>query len=274
MGKKITIGFSPCPNDTFIFDAMVHQRIDTLGLDFEFFLKDVEELNQIASRGAAQLIKVSCAHLQELIHEYIILTAGGALGFNCGPLIITRDLPDTSFLSNATVAVPGIHTTANFLLERFFPEISHKKVVLFSAIEDAILHGEVDAGVIIHESRFTYGKKGLRLLSDPGALWHQQTSLPLPLGCIVAHRSLPTTIIKTINRVLTDSVRHAFSVPADSETFIKQHASETEEEVVRQHIKLYVNELSLNLGSTGKEAIRRMLPAMPGLTFPLFADEL
>ncbi len=274
MDNILTTAFSPCPNDTFIFDAMVHQRIDTEGLNFNCFLKDVEELNQIASRNAAHLIKVSCAHLPKLLRDYIILTSGGAMGFNCGPLIITRDLQSPASLPEATVAVPGIHTTANFLFDRFFPDATHKKVMLFSEIEDAVINGEVDAGVIIHESRFTYESKGLKLLADLGGLWHQQTSLPLPLGCIVAQRSLPEATIRSLNRILENSVRYAYQNPTSSDPFIKKHASETDNEVIRQHIALYVNRLSINMSSEGKEAIMALIPETAKLNIPIFADEL
>jgi len=262
-------GFSTCPNDTFVFDALIHHRVDTGNYLFEPFLGDVEELNHIAAAGGADVIKVSCAHLPSLADRYVVLTAGAALGYNCGPMIIAKDPGVITRLHEARVAIPGAHTTAGFLLSRFFPEVKHKVIMLFSDIENAILNGEVDAGVIIHESRFTYKEKGLSLLADLGVAWHKQTALPIPLGCIVASSRLPLHQIREVNTMLRSSVEHALKHPDDSAVFVKQHAQSMENEVINLHIALYVNQLSIDFGAVGKNAIHALTGASPR-----FADEV
>jgi 1,4-dihydroxy-6-naphthoate synthase len=269
MTRPLKTGFSTCPNDTFVFDAILHRRIDTGNFLFEPLMNDVEELNRIAAAEGADVIKVSCAHLPALSDRYVVLTAGAALGYKCGPLIVGNDPEVMKRLNAARVAIPGSHTTANFLLSRFFPEVSNKVTMLFSDIEDAILNGEVDAGVIIHESRFTYRSKGLSLLADLGEAWHNQTGLPLPLGCIVASSGLPSQQIRDVNRMLRTSVEYAMKNPNDSAMFVKKHAQTMENEVINQHIALYVNQLTVDMGAVGKNAIKVLIGASPA-----FADEI
>ncbi len=269
-------GFSTCPNDTFVFDALVHHRINTLHYQFAPFLLDVQELNQQAlSDEPIDIIKVSCAHLPSLLDRYVVLNAGAALGYNCGPLLVAKEIQTKQRLTESTVATPGEHTTAHFLLTRFFPEITRKEVMLFSDIEPAILQGKADAGVIIHESRFTYRELGLHLLADLGQMWHDQTQMPLPLGCIVVSRSLPKQTIHDINRLLKESIEYARKNPDASKEYVQQHAVSLRQEVIRQHIGLYVNRYTVDLGMEGKQAITSLLANyLPKDHPPLFADEL
>lgn len=250
-----TLGFSTCPNDTFIFDAMVNGRIDTEGLRFELHLADVEELNQLAFKSTLDITKVSYHAFAYLSEAYQLLTAGSALGFNNGPLLISKHKIYPDEVSGLRIAIPGKYTTANLLLSIAFPNLQQKKEYLFSDIEEVILSGEADAGVIIHENRFTYQARGLKKIVDLGEYWDQLTGLPIPLGGIIIRRSLPQELRLKVNRVLRRSVEYAFENPNDSLPFVRQHAQSMEEEVMRNHIELYVNDFSLDLGTKGREAI-------------------
>jgi len=250
-----TLGFSTCPNDTFIFDAMVNGRIDTEGLRFELHLADVEELNQLAFKSTLDITKVSYHAFAYLSEAYQLLTAGSALGFNNGPLLISKHKIYPDEVSGLKIAIPGKYTTANLLLSIAFPNLQQKKEYLFSDIEEVILSGEADAGVIIHENRFTYQARGLKKIVDLGEYWDQLTGLPIPLGGIIIRRSLPQELRLKVNRVLRRSVEYAFENPNDSLPFVRQHAQSMEEEVMRNHIELYVNDFSLDLGTKGREAI-------------------
>lgn len=250
-----TLGFSTCPNDTFIFDAMVNGRIDTEGLRFELHLADVEELNQLAFKSTLDITKVSYHAFAYLSEAYQLLTAGSALGFNNGPLLISKHKIYPDEVSGLKIAIPGKYTTANLLLSIAFPNLQQKREYLFSDIEEVILSGEADAGVIIHENRFTYQARGLKKIVDLGEYWDQLTGLPIPLGGIIIRRSLPQELRLKVNRVLRRSVEYAFENPNDSLPFVRQHAQSMEEEVMRNHIELYVNDFSLDLGTKGREAI-------------------
>lgn len=252
---NLTLGFSTCPNDTFIFDAMVNGRIDTEGLHFNLHLADVEELNQLAFASSLDISKVSYHAFAYLSAAYQLLSAGSALGFNNGPLLISKQKIYPDELDGLKIAIPGKYTTANLLLSIAYPKLQYKKEYLFSEIEDVILSGEADAGVIIHESRFTYRAKGLRKIVDLGEYWEKETGLPIPLGGIIVKRSLPYEIRLKINRVLRRSVEYAFANPNDSLPFIRKHAQSMDESVMRSHIELYVNDFSVDLGSRGREAI-------------------
>lgn len=253
---KITLGYSPCPNDTFIFDAMVHQKIDTEGLEFEPTLADVEALNTMAFAQKLMVTKLSYHAFAHLIEPYALLHAGSALGNNCGPLLIAKK--NTQPTAASTVAIPGKYTTANFLLSLAFPQIQHKRATLFSDIENAVLTEKQDFGLIIHENRFTYAQKGLVKIADLGELWEQRTGLPIPLGGIVVRRDVPAEVQQKINRVLRRSVEFAFANPAQTMSYVSAHAQEMQPEVMMAHIKLYVNEYSIDLGERGKAAIERM----------------
>ena len=251
----LTLGFSTCPNDTFIFDAMVNGRIDTEGLRFKLHLADVEELNQLAFSAALDITKVSYHAFAYLSAAYQLLTAGSALGFGNGPLVISKHKIYPDELTGLKIAIPGKYTTANLLLSIAYPHLQQKKVYLFSDIEEVILSGEADAGVIIHENRFTYRSKGLIKIVDLGEYWEQLTGLPIPLGGIIVKRSLPLEIRLKVNRVLGRSVRYALENPNDSLPFVKKHAQSMDESVMRNHIELYVNDFSVDLGPKGRDAI-------------------
>lgn len=255
---KLSLGFSTCPNDTFIFDAMIHRKVDTEGLDFEVVMADVEELNKGAFEAKIDITKLSYHAYAHVASNYKLLTSGSALGRGNGPLLITKQKIYRDELAGLKVAIPGKNTTANLLFGVFFPEVRHKPTYLFSDIEDAILDGEVDAGVIIHENRFTYQKKGLRKIVDLGEEWEGKTKSPIPLGGIVIHRKFNRDIQQKVNRVLHRSIQFAFDNPQSSYPFVKQYAQEMEDEVMRQHIELYVNNYTLELGAEGERAIKTL----------------
>jgi 1,4-dihydroxy-6-naphthoate synthase len=251
----LTLGFSTCPNDTFIFDALVNKRIDTEGHQFKLHLADVEELNHLALTSELHISKVSYHAFAYLSSVYRLLTAGSALGFGNGPLLISKHKIYPDELNGLKIAIPGKFTTANLLLSIAFPNLQYKKEYLFSDIEEVILSGEADAGVIIHESRFTYALKGLKKIQDLGEYWETLTRLPIPLGGIVIKRDLPVAIQKSVNRVLRRSVEYALQNPIDSLPFVRKHAQSMDESVMRNHIQLYVNDFSVDLGTVGREAI-------------------
>lgn len=253
--QKITLGFSTCPNDTFIFDAMVHHKIDTEGLDFEVILGDVEELNQKAINNDLDVTKISYNAYAKVADNYLILDAGSALGFKNGPLLISKQKIYPDELSDVKIAIPGFNTTANLLLSVAFPQANQKKEYLFSNIEEAVLSKEVDAGLIIHENRFTYQKKGLKKIVDLGEYWEERTGLPIPLGGIAVSRNLDQKLQLKINRVMKRSVAYAFENPKSAYPYIKQHAQEMKEEVMYKHIELYVNDFTKDLGTEGKDAV-------------------
>ncbi len=256
--NKITLGFSPCPNDTFIFDAMVHHKIDTEGLEFEYFMADVEELNTKAFKGIPDVCKVSYHAYLHLIDTYVLLNSGSALGDDVGPLFISKNDLSNYNLADISVGIPGKYTTANLLLSIAYPEINHKEELLFSDIEASLLKEELQAGVIIHENRFTYYKRGLKLIADLGKRWFELTQQPIPLGGIIIKRNLDKNIIKAVDRILKKSVEYAFANPDSPMEFIRNNAQEMEEEVMLKHINLYVNQYSIELGVKGRVAIETL----------------
>jgi 1,4-dihydroxy-6-naphthoate synthase len=253
---KLTLGFSPCPNDTFIFDAMVHHKIDTEGLDFEVVFSDVEQLNKWAFEGRLAITKLSYNAFTHCVNDYALLDSGSALGNNCGPLLIKK--PTTILNTESKIAIPGKYTTANMLLGIAFPEHQNKVEILFSEIENELLKGNVDAGLIIHENRFTYKEKGLEKVKDLGEFWEEETGLPIPLGGIVVKRNLPLEVQQKIERVLRRSMEYAFANPNSSVEYVKCHAQEMEKEVVDAHIDLYVNDYSVSLGVQGRKAVEKV----------------
>lgn len=259
---KLHLGISPCPNDTFIFDALLHGKIDTEGLEFNYRLEDVETLNRLALQGQLDISKVSYGAAGKLLAHYRILEAGGALGRGVGPLFISKkfckndQLPET-----ASVALPGINTTAHLLFCIAYPTMNNKIFLPFDQIEDAVLTGRVDAGVIIHENRFTYQEKGLNKLADLGDLWENQTGFPIPLGGILAKKELGEELLKKINRVIRRSLEYAFAHKDTLPPFVTENAQEMKSEVMRQHIALYVNNFSLELGTEGRSAVAKLLEA-------------
>ncbi|HMN90652.1 MAG TPA: 1,4-dihydroxy-6-naphthoate synthase [Saprospiraceae bacterium] len=255
---KLSLGFSPCPNDTYIFDAMVHGKIDTEGLAFDMVLGDVEMLNQKAFAGELAITKLSYHAVAYLTHTYRLLDAGSALGNNCGPLLIAKNANSREAIATGTIAIPGKYTTANFLLSYAFPEVQHKVEMVFSDIEDAVLAGDVNAGLIIHENRFTYAQKGLVKLLDLGEHWESTTGMPIPLGGIAIRRDLPLDVQHKVNRVLQRSVQFAFDHPSSALPFVRAHAQEMDEAVMYQHIALYVNDYTLHLGQRGRAAVQHL----------------
>ena len=253
---KIRFGFSTCPNDTFIFDALYNKKIDWQGLDFEFILADVEELNGLALTGNIEVTKISYHSYGLVANDYILSNYGSALGKNNGPLLIARQEFPLSELDKMTVAIPGKHTTANLLLSIGFPQITRKKIMLFSDIEQAVLDGEVDAGLIIHESRFTYEAKGLRKIVDLGKWWESQWQKPLPLGGICAQRKLEKSVLIKINTLIGESVAYAFDHPDDTMPFVQQYAQEMNPKVMKKHIELYVNNYTREIGTAGKDSVQ------------------
>ena len=254
---KLTLGFSPCPNDTFIFDALIHQKIDTEDLEFDVFFADVEQLNRWALEAKLDVTKLSFSAFANCIPEYVLLDSGSAVGRNCGPLLIKK--PSTILTSESEISIPGKQTTANLLLSIAYPEYCNKVEVLFSEIENKILSGNTDAGLIIHENRFTYQQKGLEKVKDLGMFWEKETALPLPLGGIVIRRGFSFQIQKKMERVLRRSIDYAFKNTESSLEFVMHHAQEMEKDVIDAHISLYVNRYSVSLGKQGRDAIQLLL---------------
>ncbi len=269
---KLTIGFSPCPNDTFIFDALIHHKIDTQGLEFEVQYEDVESLNHKAFNAELDITKLSYHAFAYAAQDYELLDAGSALGFGVGPLLITKDPVLAERLKRVIeegepllesdkqlkIGIPGKYTTANFLLGLALPDLQDKREVLFSAIENSLLEGSIDIGLIIHENRFTYQQKGLSKIVDLGDYWEKTTERPIPLGGIVVKRSLEESLKLKINNLIRESVDFGFANPKSGLEYIRSHAQEMDEEVMYKHIELYVNKYSLDLGLQGREAIQTM----------------
>jgi len=273
---KLTLGFSTCPNDTFIFDAMVHRRIDTEGLEFTYLLADVEDLNKRALNNELDITKMSYYAYTYVAKNYLILDSGSALGHRNGPLLISKRKLDLSKIADSRIAIPGKYTTANMLFSIAWPEAKDKKEYLFSDIDKALLNDEVDAGLIIHETRFTYHKKGLHKLADLGEFWEKLTGLPIPLGTIVINRRLPEETALKVNRIIRRSLEYAYHNSMASYDFVVANSKEMDSTVMNNHIKLFVNRFSLNLGKEGRKAIselfriageKRIIPPLPEKIF-------
>lgn len=254
----LTLGYSPCPNDCFIFDALLHKKIDTEGIDFEIQHEDVETLNRRALNGELDITKLSFHAYAYVVEKYILLRAGSALGFNCGPLLVENGKWKAENAEDMKVAIPGKMTTANFLLSLAYPQLKNKTEYVFSDIEDAVLRGEVNAGLIIHENRFTYEQKGLKKVIDLGEYWDSLIHAPIPLGGIVIKRDMNPDLQQQVNRLIKQSVEFAFANPESSMPYVKEYAQAMSEEVMKKHIALYVNDFSIDLGDTGIHAIKLM----------------
>lgn len=267
---KLSLGFSPCPNDTFIFDALIHHKIDTEGLTFEVEYHDVETLNHKAFNRELAITKLSYHAFAYAVEDYELLDAGSALGFGVGPLLITKRTELAEQLAAFTgkplpeqfhqlkVGIPGKYTTANFLLGLAYPSLQNKEIMVFSDIESALLDERIDLGLIIHENRFTYQDKGLFKVVDLGDYWEKTTESPIPLGGIVIRRDMPEEIKNKVNKLIRKSVEYAFANPKSGLEYIRAHAQEMDEEVMYKHIDLYVNQYSVDLGPLGKKAIQSM----------------
>ncbi len=258
---KLTLGFSPCPNDTFIFDALVNRKIETDGFEFEVVLEDVQTLNQWAIEGKLDVSKISYGVLPLILDQYLVLNSGGALGKGVGPLLIRKqggDDKDES-VSDHRVGIPGENTTAHMLYSLAYPQSGHKQFMIFSDIEQAVLEDRVDYGVIIHENRFTYQEKGLHKVVDLGDYWEKKTGLPIPLGGIVIRKNIDAGIQRKVDQLIRSSITCAFSNYPHITGYVKQHSQEMSESVMRQHIDLYVNDFSVTLGPDGRHAVSKLL---------------
>jgi 1,4-dihydroxy-6-naphthoate synthase len=277
----LTLGFSPCPNDCFMFDGIVHQRIDLEGLEFSIVMDDVEALNRRAFERRIDVTKLSYYAFAHCVESYALLDAGSALGRGCGPLLISARKVSAAEVARGqlSIAIPGKYTTANFLLALAYPRATDKTELVFSEIESAVLDGRFDAGLIIHENRFTYAAKGLKKIVDLGEYWESSTGCAIPLGGIVIDRRLPADVQQRMNRVMRRSVEFAFAHPDASRAFVREHAQEMSDEVMRQHIELYVNEYSIELGRDGRRAIEVLfrraaaVGAVPPPQVSLFASQ-
>jgi len=276
MKKPLTLGFSPCPNDTFMFYPLVHGLVDTAGLSFRERLEDVETLNQLALQGELDVSKVSYHALGHIRNEYALLRSGSALGRGCGPLLVAANAINPADLRGKVIAVPGRYTTAKLLLRLFDPELQNFLVMPFNEVMEAVTSGIADAGLIIHESRFTYQGFGLHKLLDLGEWWEGETGLPIPLGGIVAKRSLGAENIAILERALHDGVEYARKNPAEATNYIREHSQEMSVEVCAAHISLYVNDFSTDLGDEGERAILHLMERaeragiIPASGLPLF----
>jgi 1,4-dihydroxy-6-naphthoate synthase len=270
---KISLGFSPCPNDTFIFDALVNRKIDTEGVDFEVFMEDVETLNQKSFRAELDVTKLSFHTLGYVREHYELSHSGSALGEGVGPLIISKKDITAEDILKGPVAIPGKYTTAHFLLKMAFPAIEEKREMLFSEIEEAVMEEKVIAGLIIHENRFTYAAKGLKKFIDLGEFWENKTGLPIPLGGIAIKRNLPVDLKVKIDKWIRQSVEFAFNNPYSGSSYIRAHSQEMDEEVLRKHIGLYVNDYTIELGHRGIEAVQKMFDIADQLNLIPFSNQ-
>ena len=257
---KLSLGFSPCPNDTFIFDALVNNKIDTEGLEFNVYLEDVETLNKWALEGKLDITKLSFPAFFRSMENYLLLNTGSALGKGVGPLLIS-DSPNefsTEDINQSSIALPGLHTTANLLFSFAYPDAIDKTFILFSEIENALINKETDLGVIIHENRFTYQQKGLHKIKDLGEYWEEKMESPIPLGGIAINQSIKRSTAIKVDQLIRKSLDFAFANYPAITDYVKQHSQIMSEDVMRKHIDLYVNNYSLDLGEEGKLAIENL----------------
>ena len=275
--KSLSIGFSPCPNDTYIFNKLVHKVPEEHEVHFQKpYLEDVETLNQWALKSRLDVTKLSYHAIGHLLDEYCVLPSGSALGRGCGPLLVAAKEIAPENYATMRVAIPGKHTTGALLFRMFLPECNDLVEMRFEKIMDAISSGEVDSGVIIHESRFTNQTLRLHCLQDLGQWWETTSGMPIPLGCIAIRRSLGPQIIRAVDEQIKASLKWARAHPVEVMEYIEQHAQETEEDVTRSHIDLYVNDYSYDLGDEGREAVELFLERaqratiLPVISKPIF----
>ncbi len=277
--RQLSLGYSPCPNDTFIFYALMHNKVPCSDIEFAERLEDVETLNQLALQSQLDLTKISYHAFGHLRENYVLLHSGGALGRGCGPLVIAPQETSMENLRGKKIAIPGQLTTANLLLQLYSNGYENLLILPFDQIMLAVTQGRVDAGVIIHESRFTYQQHGLHQILDLGQWWEEESGHPIPLGGILAKRSLGTELINKIDRALRKSIEYAYENPDEPQNYIKQHSQELEDDVIRSHIGLYVNDFSLDLGDKGIAAVTCLLQRaeeqgiIPSCKLPLFAGQ-
>ncbi len=259
MMTNFTLGFSPCPNDTFIFDALVNKKINTKNLHFNVRLEDVETLNELAKNGVLDFTKISYGVLPLVAGNYKVLNSGGALGKGVGPLLISKKPIDFNDVEKYTIAIPGENTTAHLLFSLAFPNAKQKVFKRYDEIESAVLNSEKVLGVIIHENRFTYMDRGLYKIIDLGNFWEEKTSFPIPLGGIVGKRSIDENILVPVDALIRESMEYAFEHYPFISDYVKEHSQEMEEEVMKKHIELYVNNYSINLGAEGRKAVQKFM---------------
>jgi 5,8-dihydroxy-2-naphthoate synthase len=257
---KYTLGFSPCPNDTFIFDALVNNKINSHGITFNVRLEDVETLNELAINNQLDFTKVSYGVLPLILKNYKVLNSGSALGKGVGPLLISKDKVSFEEVDECIVAIPGENTTAHLLFSQAFPHAKNKIFKRYDEIENFVLNsGNKSLGVIIHENRFTYFDKGLKKVVDLGNFWEEKTGYPIPLGGIAGKRSIDEKILMEVDALIKESIEYAFkNYPLITE-YVKVHSQEMQPEVMKKHIDLYVNNYSIQLGKDGKRAIEKVL---------------
>lgn len=263
---KLSLGFSPCPNDTFIFDALVNKKIDTQGLEFEVVLDDIQTLNEWGNEARLDITKLSFPAFFRNSNQYEMMNAGAALGKGVGPLLVAKRMVNVPDVVNSSIAIPGQLTTANFLLSFAFPMAKNKTPVLFTEIENAVVMDKFDLGVIIHENRFTYHQKGLIKICDLGEVWEERQKAPIPLACIAAKKTIDIELRNKISDLIKKSVEYAFAHYPEITSYTKEHAQAMDENVMRQHIELYVNNYSLDLGKDGKKAIDQLEQVYHNLT--------
>ncbi len=274
--QSLTLGYSPCPNDTFIFYGLIHGKTPCAGINFRERLEDVETLNQLALQNCLDLTKISYHAFGHLRENYALLRSGGALGRGCGPMVVALRKTTMAQLRGCKIAIPGKLTTANLLLQLYGEGYEDVLILPFDKIMTAVTNGDVDAGVIIHESRFTYQQHGLHQIIDLGQWWEEDSGCPIPLGGILAKRSLGSNLINKIDSTLRQSIEYAFAKPQEPQNYIKKHAQELQDEVVQSHINLYVNNFSLDLGDEGINAVNTLLNRaekrgiIPPCELPLF----
>ncbi len=267
METPLKLAFSTCPNDTFMFGAWVNGLVQGPQAELEVTLADIQELNLLAAQAKPDVVKVSFAAYAQLRDTYTLLDSGAALGRGVGPLLVAREPLKREDLAQAKIGIPGRNTTANLLLSFYAPEANKRQEMRFDQIMPAVQAGELDAGLIIHESRFTYPEYGLQKLVDLGDYWEEQTELPIPLGGILARTSLGPSRIQHLEKTLRDSISYAFTLPDKVMPYVRQHAQEMDEEVMRKHIDLYVNPYSISLEAEGRKAVKELVEvaeATPG----------
>ena len=271
---KLSLAYSPCPNDTFIFDAIANKRIDLEGLEFEITLGDVQELNEKAFQNIPDVTKVSYHAGAYLLDGYQFLDSGSALGHNCGPLLISKNPIDLQQIESMRIGIPGRHTTAYFLLKHAFGNDVTVEEMLFSDIEKEVLDGTIDLGLIIHENRFTYADKGLVKILDLGEYWEEKTQLPIPLGGIIVKKSLPIAVKEKMNRIMRNSVMYAMDHPDAALPYMSCHAQEMNPDVMRSHVHLYVNAFTIDLGNKGREAVHYLLKIANPTAYSLHSSDI
>ncbi|MCK4663779.1 MAG: 1,4-dihydroxy-6-naphthoate synthase [Bacteroidales bacterium] len=274
----LSVGISSCPNDTFIFDAMLHNKIDTEGLSFNLKIADIEELNKLAFNHELDITKLSFFAYAYLIKNYVLLNSGSALGNKNGPLLISKQKIYKDEIDYLKIAIPGKYTTANLLLSIAYPNAKNKIQYLFSDIEEVVLSNEADAGLIIHENRFTYKEKGLKKILDLGEYWENLTELPIPLGGIVVKRNIDLDVQQKVDRILKRSIEFALKNPRSCIDFMKKYAQEMKEDIMYKHVKLYVNDYTINLDEKGRKAINELykraekLKIIDKIDLPIFVE--